>query len=234
MQSVPHPLSKKILILMIVFMVGMSTFSNSADAALGDRNLSRGSRGPEVSELQKRLSMLGYVVGRIDGIYGAQTEARVRLFQKEHGLRVDGIAGTRTIRELKRLTGESVTGGGTAIGYKNSDINLLAHLVSAEAKGEPYRGQIAVAAVVLNRVKSSSFPNTIPGVIYQPGAFSPVSDGTLWSEPVSSAYDAVYEALNGTDPAYGALFFFNPAKTSNRYIWSRPQIIQIGKHIFCR
>jgi N-acetylmuramoyl-L-alanine amidase len=227
----PHPTYKRILIVMMALMLCASSLSN---AALGDRNLSRGSRGPEVAELQKRLSMLGYVVGSIDGIYGRQTEARVRLFQKEHGLSADGIAGVRTIRELKRLTGESVTVGGTAIGYKNSDINLLARLVSAEAKGEPYRGQIAVASVVLNRIQSSSFPNTIPDVIYQPGAFSPVADGSIWNEPIPSAYNAVYEALHGTDPAYGALFFFNPAKTSNNYIWSRPQIIQIGKHIFCR
>jgi N-acetylmuramoyl-L-alanine amidase len=178
--------------------------------------------------------MLGYVVGPIDGIYGRQTEARVRLFQKEHGLTADGIAGRNTIRELKRLTGQTVTVGGTAIGYKSSDINLLARLVSAEAKGEPYRGQIAVAAVVLNRVKSSSFPNSIPDVIYQPGAFSPVANGEIWKDPVSSAINAVNEALSGTDPAYGALVFFNPAKTTNKYIWSRPQIIQIGNHIFAR
>ncbi|NLP44894.1 MAG: spore cortex-lytic enzyme, partial [Peptococcaceae bacterium] len=204
------------------------------EAALGDRLLARGSRGPEVTELQKRLSMLGYVVGPIDGIFGRQTEAGVRLFQKEHGLAVDGIVGPRTVRELKRLTGQSVTAGGTRVGYKNSDINLLARLVSAEAKGEPYRGQIAVAAVVLNRVKSPLFPNTIPDVIYQPGAFSPVANGEIWKEPVSSAINAVHEALTGTDPSYGALFFFNPAKTSNAYIWSRPQITKIGNHIFAR
>jgi N-acetylmuramoyl-L-alanine amidase len=174
------------------------------------------------------------VVGPIDGIFGRQTEAGVRLFQKEHGLAVDGIVGPRTVRELKRLTGQSVTAGGTRVGYKNSDINLLARLVSAEAKGEPYRGQIAVAAVVLNRVKSPLFPNTIPDVIYQPGAFSPVANGEIWKEPVSSAINAVHEALTGTDPSYGALFFFNPAKTSNAYIWSRPQITKIGNHIFAR
>lgn len=216
---------------LLILTISTSSLSN---AALGDRMLARGSRGSEVTELQKRLRMLGYVINPIDGIFGAQTEARVRLFQKEHGLVVDGIAGPRTINELKRLTGQSVTAGGTAVGYKNSDINLLARLVSAEAKGEPYRGQVAVAAVVLNRIKSSSFPNTIPDVIYEPGAFSPVANGEIWREPIPSAIKATHEALNGTDPAYGALFFFNPAKTSNRYIWSRPQIIQIGKHIFAR
>lgn len=225
---------RPLLMLITIFLILSICSSSISNAALGDRLLARGSRGPEVTELQKRLKMLGYVVGPIDGIFGAQTQARVRLFQKEHGLAVDGIAGPKTIKELKRLTGHSVTAGGTAVGYKNSDITLLARLVSAEAKGEPYRGQVAVAAVVLNRVKSSSFPNSIPDVIYEPGAFSPVANGEIWKEPVSSAISAAHEALAGTDPAYGALFFFNPAKTSNKYIWSRPQIIQIGKHIFAR
>ncbi|HHV65970.1 MAG TPA: spore cortex-lytic enzyme [Peptococcaceae bacterium] len=222
------------IVLTTVLIILTICTSSVSNAALGDRILARGSRGPEVTELQKRLQMLGYVVGPIDGIYGRQTEAGVRLFQKEHGLAVDGIAGPRTISELKRLTGQSVTTGGKSVGYKSSDIDLLARLVSAEAKGEPYRGQVAVAAVVLNRIKSSQFPNTIPDVIYQPGAFSPVANGEIWKNPVSSAIQATYEALNGTDPSYGALFFFNPAKTTNKYIWSRPQIVKIGNHIFCR
>lgn len=226
--------SRSLIILAAVFLVLAMCTSSISNAALGDRLLAKGSRGAEVSELQKRLKMLGYVVGPIDGIFGAQTQARVRLFQKEHGLAVDGIAGPKTINELKRLTGQSVTAGGTNVGYKNSDVTLLARLVTAEAKGEPYRGQVAVAAVVLNRIKSSSFPNSIPDVIYEPGAFSPVANGEIWKEPISSAIKATHEALNGTDPAYGALFFFNPAKTTNKYIWSRPQIIQIGKHIFAR
>ncbi|RNC28588.1 MAG: Spore cortex-lytic enzyme [Candidatus Dichloromethanomonas elyunquensis] len=226
--------TRQIFMLAAIAIVLSICTSSVSNAALGDRTLARGSRGPEVADLQKRLSRLGYVIGPIDGIYGTRTQARVKLFQKEHGLTSDGIAGSRTIAELKRLTGQSVNSGGTSIGYKNSDVNLLARLVSAEAKGEPYRGQIAVAAVVINRIKSSSFPNTIPDVIYQPGAFSPVNNGQIWQEPVSSAINAVNEALRGTDPAYGALFFFNPAKTSNGYVWSRPQIVQIGHHIFTR
>jgi len=226
--------SRKGLLLAVIFSALLLLISSVGYAALGDRNLARGSRGPEVTELQKRLQMLGYVVGPIDGIFGRQTESAVRLFQKEHGLTVDGIAGRNTIRELKRLTGQTVTTGGKAIGYKSSDVNLLARLVSAEAKGEPYRGQVAVAAVVLNRVKDPNFPNSIPDVIYQPGAFSPVANGEIWKEPVSSAVKAANEALAGNDPSYGALFFFNPAKTTNKYLWSRPQIIKIGNHIFCR
>ena len=226
--------SRKALLLGVIFLAVLLVVSSLSYAALGDRLLARGSRGPEVTELQKRLQMLGYVVGPIDGIFGRQTEAGVRLFQKEHGLAVDGLVGKNTVRELKRLTGQTVTTGGKAVGYKNSDVNLLARLVSAEAKGEPYRGQVAVAAVVLNRVKSPQFPNSIPDVIYQPGAFSPVANGQIWKEPVSSAIKAANEALAGTDPSYGALFFFNPAKTTSMYIWSRPQIIQIGNHIFAR
>lgn len=226
--------ARRLVFIGVVLGLLIFAFSSFSDAALGDRMLARGSRGPEVAELQKRLSMLGYVVGPIDGIFGPQTDARVRLFQKEHGLVQDGIAGPKTIRELKRLTGQTVNVGGTAVGYKNSDINLLARIVSAEAKGEPYRGQVAVAAVVLNRVKNPSFPNSIPDVIYQPGAFSPVANGEIWKEPVSSAYQAANEALTGTDPSYGALFFFNPAKTTNKYIWSRPQTVRIGNHIFAR
>ena len=220
-----------IIVIAVIFLLTIVTVSQ---AALGDRNLARGSRGPEVTELQKRLNMLGYVVGPIDGIFGRQTEAGVRLFQKERGLKVDGIAGRQTIGLLKKMTGESVTVGGTPVGYKNSDIELLARLVNAEAKGEPYKGQVAVAAVVLNRIKSSSFPNSIPDVIYEPRAFSPVANGQIRNPASSSAIRATQEALNGTDPAYGALFFFNPAKTNNAFVWSRPQIIQIGKHIFAR
>ena len=220
--------------IMILAVILILVIATASQAALGDRNLSRGSRGSEVAELQKRLQMLGYVVGPIDGIFGPQTEARVRLFQRERGLQVDGIAGPQTIGLLKRMTGESVTVGGTPVGYKNSDIELLARLVSAEAKGEPYRGQVAVAAVVLNRIKSSSFPNTIPDVVYEPRAFSPVADGQIRNHATSSAIRATQEALNGTDPSYGAVFFFNPAKTNNAFIWSRPQIITIGNHIFAR
>lgn len=206
--------------------------SSVAFSALGDRTLSRGSRGPEVVDLQRRLNMLGYVTGPQDGIFGRKTYSAVRLFQKEHGLAVDGMAGTRTIQELKRLTGTSTSSGGKSVGLKSSDIDLLAHVVSAEARGEPYRGQIAVAAVVLNRIDSRSFPNTVTDIVYQPGAFSCVDDGQLYNNPSSSSYNAVYEALNGTDPSYGAIYYFNPAKTSNRFIWSRPQIVQIGNHIF--
>jgi len=208
--------------------------SSLAIGALGDRLLGRGTRGDDVRELQGRLARLGYVVGPLDGIYGRRTEAAVRLFQKDHGLSVDGLAGMRTIRELRRLTGESTNAGGTPVGYKSSDVNLLARLVNAEARGEPYVGQIAVAAVVLNRLKDPAFPKSVAGIIYQPGAFSSVSDGQINLPPQASSVRAAREAARGVDPSKGALFFFNPAKTSNRFIWSRPQLIKIGNHIFTR
>ncbi len=223
--------SLSVILCSIILLVAIS--SSASFAALGDRTLARGSRGSEVTELQRRLASLGYVVA-VDGIYGSQTQARVRLFQKDQRLAIDGIAGPKTIARLKLMTGASSNAGGKNVGYKSSDIDLLVRVVSAEAKGEPYRGQVAVAAVVLNRLKSSSFPNSIPDIIYEPRAFEPVANGTLWKEPVASARQAVNEALAGTDPSYGALFFFNPAKTSNAFVWSRPQTTQIGKHIFAR
>ncbi|MFA6807997.1 MAG: peptidoglycan-binding protein, partial [Eubacteriales bacterium] len=170
-------------LIILCTLVSALVISGITYAALGDNNLSNGMRGSEVTELQQRLSMLGYEVGSTDGIFGPKTDSGVRLFQKEHGLTVDGIAGPNTINELKKLTGESLTSGGTSIGYKNTDVNLLARLVSAEARGEPYRGQIAVAAVVMNRIKSSSFPNNARDVIYQPSAFTRVNDGQINLSP---------------------------------------------------
>jgi len=219
---------------LVVGLILSLILSGLAYGALGDHILGRGARGPEVKEMQTRLARLGYVVGPLDGIFGPKTERAVRLFQQEHGLKVDGIAGTQTIKELKRLTGESTNATGQPVGYKNVDTNLLAKLVSAEARGEPYLGQVAVAAVVLNRIKDPAFPKTVAGVVYQPGAFSSVSDGQINMQPTSSAVRAAQEAASGVDPSHGALFFFNPAKTSNSFIWSRPQILKIGNHIFTR
>ncbi|MGE4271795.1 MAG: spore cortex-lytic enzyme [Desulfitobacterium sp.] len=202
--------------------------------ALGDRTLSQGSRGPEVTELQKRLASLGYVVGKVDGIYGTKTKAAITRFQRERGLKVDGMAGTQTIKELKLMTGNSTNASGKSVGPKNVDINLLARCVSAEARGEPYVGQVAVAAVLLNRLEDPAFPNTIADIIYQPLAFSSVADGQINMAPTSSAVKAAQEAVSGVDPTGGAIYFFNPAKTKNKFIWSRPQIMQIGNHMFTR
>ncbi|KGP76720.1 cell wall hydrolase [Desulfosporosinus sp. Tol-M] len=208
--------------------------SGIAYGAFGDRLLGRGSKGPEVIELQKKLVQLGYVVGTVDGKFGSKTEAAVRRFQKERGLRVDGLAGTQTINELKLLTGESTNSSGKAVGNKNVDINLLARCVYGEARGEPYVGQVAVAAVILNRIADPAFPKTIADIVYQPQAFSCVADGQIYLPPSASAIRAAQEAVNGSDPSKGAVFFFNPAKTNNKFIWSRPQIITIGNHIFTK
>lgn len=208
--------------------------SGIAYGALGDRLLGRGSKGPEVIELQKKLAQLGYVVGTADGKFGSKTEAAIRRFQKERGLRVDGLAGTQTIKELKLLTGQSTNSKGKAVGNKNIDTNLLARCVNAEARGEPYVGQVAVAAVILNRISDPAFPKTIADIVYQPQAFSSVDDGQINLPPSASALRAAQEAVNGSDPSGGAVFFFNPAKTKNKYIWSRPQIKQIGNHMFTK
>jgi N-acetylmuramoyl-L-alanine amidase len=226
--------SRKRLWVGVLALIIALVLSSVAYGALGDRMLSTGSKGPEVTELQKRLSQLGYVVGPIDGNFGPKTQAAVRLFQKEHGLKVDGIAGTQTINEVKRLTGASTTAAGKSVGPKNVDVNLLARCVSAEARGEPYVGQVAVGAVIMNRIKDPAFPKTVADIIYQPLAFSSVADGQINRQPTASALKAAREAASGVDPTGGALFFFNPAKTKNKFIWSRPQIMQIGNHIFTR
>ena len=221
------------LVIAFVLIVSIA-LSGFAYAALGDRLLGRGSKGSEVIELQKKLAQLGYTIGTADGKFGSKTEAAVRRFQKEHGLRVDGLAGTQTIKELKRLTGQSTNASGKAVGYKNIDTNLLARTVNAEARGEPYVGQVAVAAVILNRIADPAFPKTVADIVYQPRAFSSVDDGQINLPPSSSAIRAAQEAISGSDPSKGAIFFFNPAKTTNKYIWSRPQIIKIGNHIFTK
>ena len=166
----------------------------------------------------------------MDGVYGSKTEEAVRFFQRRNGLSVDGQVGNQTLAALgiSPVSGTTVGGRG-----KSGDKYLLARLISAEARGEPYIGQVAVGAVVLNRVEHPSFPNTISGVIYQPGAFSCLDDGQF-DKPISeSAYRAAQEALDGSDPSAGAIYYFNPATATSAWIWSRPLIVQIGNHRFC-
>ena len=189
-----------------------------------------GSRGQEVITIQTKLKRWGYYNGSLDGIYGSQTLAAVKWFQRKNGLTVDGIAGTNTLRAMGIYTSSSSSGSSTS----SSNLNLLARLVYGEARGEPYAGQVAVAAVVLNRVKSSSFPNTISGVIYQSGAFDVVKDGQINLTPNSTAIKAAQDALNGWDPSYGAVYYFNPKTATNKWIWSRPMTVTIGNHRFCK
>ena len=189
-----------------------------------------GSRGDEVRQIQTKLKRWGYYNGNIDGIYGSQTLAAVRWFQSKNGLAVDGIAGPKTLAAMGIFSSNTTSGGTNS----NSDLNLLARLVYGEARGEPYTGQVAVAAVVLNRVKSSSFPNTVAGVIYQSGAFSVVNDGQINLTPNETARKAAQDAINGWDPTYGAIYYFNPNTATNKWIWSRPLTVVIGNHRFCK
>lgn len=189
-----------------------------------------GSRGEEVRQIQTKLKRWGYYSGNVDGIYGSQTLAAVKWFQSKNGLNVDGIAGPKTLAAMG-ITG---TSNSTSSSTSNSDLNLLARLVYAEARGEPYTGQVAVAAVVLNRVKNSSFPNSVAGVIYQKGAFSVVDDGQINLTPNQTAYSAARDAINGWDPTYGAIYYFNPKTATNGWIWSRPVTVVIGNHRFCK
>ena len=186
----------------------------------------KGSSGAAVREIQTRLKNWGYYFGAVDGVYGSKTEEAVRYFQRKNGLSVDGQVGNLTLAAL----GIQPTGSG---GNSSGDLQLLARLISAEARGEPYTGQVAVGAVVLNRVEHPSFPNSISGVISQPGAFSCLDDGQF-DQPVSeSAYRAARDAINGYDPSYGAIYYFNPATATSKWIWSRPLIVTIGNHRFC-
>jgi len=186
-----------------------------------------GSRGDEVTNIQKKLKQWGYYDGNIDGVYGYQTYKAVRYFQYKNGLKVDGVVGPETLSALGLPTGVQPRSN-------NKDINLLAHLVHGEARGEPYIGQVAVAAVVLNRVADSRFPSSIAGVIYQPGAFDAVSDGQINLEPTSQSYKAARDALNGWDPTYGCIYYYNPHTATSKWIWSRPIMLSIGKHNFAK
>ena len=186
----------------------------------------KGSTGSVVTTIQEKLSRWGYYSGKVDGIYGSKTVEAVKYFQRKNNLSVDGKCGPKTLSALcisVSAASQSTSG----------DVDLLARLISAEARGEPYAGQVAVGAVVLNRVESPAFPGTISGVIYQSGAFSCLQDGQFWKPVADSAYKAARDALNGSDPSGGALYYFNPATATSKWIWSRPLLTVIGRHRFC-
>ena len=188
-----------------------------------------GSSGETVKQIQTNLKKWGYYKGAVDGIYGSQTTAAVKSFQRKNGLSVDGVVGTKTLAALG-ISGSSASSGGGS----SNDLYLLARIISAEARGEPYKGQVAVGAVVLNRVRHPSFPNSVAGVVYQNGAFSALADGQF-DQPISAqAYQAAQDALNGWDPSGGAIYYYNPAKTTNTWIYSREVITVIGRHYFAR
>ncbi len=221
--------TKKIIALLLVvslFIGCISIFSPSENIS----TLSKlGSRGNEVRKIQTKLKELGYYRGSVDGIFGVATQKAVRSFQKNCGITSDGIAGPKTLKYLGLSTYV-----GSAGSYSSSDVNLLAKLIAAEARGESYRGQVAVGAVVLNRVEHASFPDTIAGVIYQRGAFSCVNDSNWYVAPDSTSVKAARDCINGWDPSGGAIYYYNPSKTSNSFMFSRPVITTIGNHVFCK
>lgn len=219
---------KKILVFSIFLIILVFIISNLFQVAIATSKF--GSSGEEVRQIQQKLKNWGYYNGAVDGVYGSKTVAAVKKFQQKNGLTADGIAGQKTLQALGINTSSS-SGSKTS---NNSDLNLLSHLVYGEARGEIYKGQVAVAATVLNRVSDSRFPSTIAGVIYQSGAYTAVSDGQINLSPDNSAKKAAQDAINGWDPSLGSIYYFNPNTATSKWIWSRPQVITIGKHIFCK
>lgn len=191
-----------------------------------------GSSGSEVRTIQTKLKNWGYYSGSVDGVYGSKTLAAVKKFQKKNGLTADGIAGTETLHALGIYNSSTKSSSSSSI--SSSNLNLISRFVYAESRGEPYTGQVAVASVILNRVKDSRFPNTVSGVVYQSGAFTCVSDGQINLTPNSTAKKAAQDAINGWDPSYGAIYYFNPATATSKWIWSRPLTVTIGNHRFCK
>lgn len=187
----------------------------------------QGSRGQEVTNIQTRLKQWGYYTGSVDGVYGAKTAEAVKKFQRANGLTADGIAGPATLQKIGLPSGSQA-------GSREADINLLARIINGEARGETYSGQVAIGAVVLNRVRHPSFPNSISGVIYQPGAFTAVSDGQINAPLVDSCVKAARDAMNGWDPVGGAIYYYNPVTATNKWIRTRPVVTTIGRHVFCK
>ena len=217
---------KKKLILALAVLFALNILVICLAQAAQAITYQKGSTGSTVKQIQTKLKTWGYYSGSVDGVYGSATEKAVRSFQKKNGLTVDGKAGPQTLKAMG-------ISGGDAASVGSGDLALLARLISAEARGEPYNGQVAVGAVVLNRMKHPSFPNTMSGVIYQPGAFSCMADGQFNQPVADSCYRAARDALNGWDPSGGAIYYFNPATATSKWIWSRPLLIVIGKHRFC-
>ncbi|WP_169083025.1 spore cortex-lytic enzyme [Paenibacillus sp. PL91] len=254
--------NRLILVTSIIVLLLFGSFSfmrgvhNETKETFSNATLTVGSSGQDVYELQGRLKHLGYFKGAVDGKFGATTKNAVTWFQWKFGLKSDGVVGAKTKLKLWEATKSwkptansggsgggketaSSTGDKTTIGQSNrlgltdNDLQIMANAVYGEARGEPYEGQVAVAAVIINRLKSQSFPNTIYGVIFQPGAFTAVADGQIWLKPNAKAREAVEDAINGWDPSGGCLYYFNPDTATSKWIWTRTQIKTIGKHIFC-
>ena len=210
--------------LALLFAVNIAVISLAQQAQAATYR--QGSTGEQVRIIQTKLKNWGYYDGAVDGIFGSGTAEAVRYFQRKNGLTADGIVGPATLKALGMSTGCGGSG-------QESTVELLARVISAEARGEPYSGQVAVGAVILNRVNHPSFPNTIAGVVYQKGAFTCMVDGQIDQPVAASAYRAARDALNGSDPSGGAIYYFNPDTATSSWIWSRPLITVIGSHRFC-
>ena len=210
----------------------------SAEYTVESAVLKSGSKGNEVKEVQRRLKAWGYYSGAVDGVFGAGTKKAVIAFQKKNGLTADGVVGASTYKALgmnssyQVLQGANASSGSNANGYNSSDVYLLAKTIYAEGRGEPYVGQVAIGAVIMNRIRSSSFPNSVSGVVYQKGAFTAVDDGQINLAPNETAMKAARDAINGWDPTGGALYYYNPAVATSAWIFDRQTITVIGKHVF--
>ena len=214
-----------VLILTVLIPYALSEKNDFSSEALSKY----GSRGEEVRKIQKKLSEWGYYSGAVDGIYGTQTKNAVTYFQRKNGLTADGIAGPKTLAAMGISSSSSSSSSNSS-----NNVYLLARIISAEARGEPYKGQVAVGAVVLNRVDHPSFPNSIAGVIYQNGAFTALVDGQYDQPIADSAYKAARDALNGWDPTGGCIYYYNPSTATNAWIRTLPVYTQIGKHVFSK
>jgi len=228
------------LVLALWFSWGIIQPAQAEAQALGSRVIKQGMRGNDVKTLQNSLKTLGYKIGAVDGVYGSQTLMGVKAFQKDFKLVADGIVGPNTVKALQGAIARKWNRSGVSRGISRGstisreDLTLLARVAFSEARGESYEGQVAVVAVVLNRLKNPNFPKTIKGIIFEPWAFTAVIDGQFWMAPDATAYKAAQDAVNGWDPTGGALYYYNPAKTTNKWIWSRPVVKTIGKHIFAK
>ena len=224
------------IVLLTVALCSAAIFRNNLGNIIGYSRAALsyyGSSGQEVIDIQAKLYHWGYYNGIVDGSYGYETYRAVRSFQSNNGLTVDGITGPETLSALGLPTGATAKTGGASVS-NDKDTNLLAHLIHGEARGEPYTGQVAVGAVILNRTRDSRFPKTIAGVIYQPGAFDAVDDGQINLSPDNTAYNAARDALNGWDPTYGCIYYYNPATATSSWIWGRPIMLKIGDHNFAK
>ncbi|MCM1043697.1 MAG: spore cortex-lytic enzyme [Corallococcus sp.] len=228
--------TKAVCIALAVFLLAIAVvlcFCSTADAA----TIKQGSRGDTVKKIQTKLKNWGYYSGSVDGVFGAKTKSAVQLFQRRNGLKVDGIVGKATAAAMGiTLSGSNASAGNQSTGggkVSNSDLYLMSCCIYGEARGESYSGKVAVGAVILNRVKHGSFPNSISGVIYQSGAFTCVSDGQINLGTNDECTRAAQDAMNGWDPTGGAIYYYNPATATSKWIWSRPVITTIGKHVFC-